>query len=536
MAVQFYEFGKLPDGRSVTAAKLTNHAGASLTVLDYGATVQALCIPDRDGKPVDVVLGYDTAEEYLKNGDYLGATIGRVGNRIGKAEFSLNGKTYVLDKNDGENHLHGGKEGFDKKFWRMAAQDESLLCWRTSPDGEENYPGNLKVQVLFRLTEDNRFCITYDADTDADTLVNLTNHSYFNLSGGGSVLKHRLQLFAERFAENDGGCLPTGALLKVEGTPFDFRTEKEIGADIGAENEQLKPDPAERKGRLRDRQALCGLLRDPAVSERDELLRLPVSGAPGRRPSAQRDELRLPRALRPGGRLQDGTLFISLAEIPQAALFTLRAAGVADGTAVQNDTVTEIRGALRRKNLPEGCFYFFGLFEIVHEAETVGNADAVRIHHHGTRHPVEIAEQEVRGLAADAGEFHEFFHGVGDLSVVLFQKNDSAADDVPCLGVVKTAGMDVLLDLRDIGFCEGFQRRIARKQGGSHHVDPLVRALCRKPDREEQLIVLSVLQRAECLRVFGQQPPDNFIYLFLCTHKKTSLSMEFEFSAGWKRR
>ena len=122
MAVQFYEFGRLPDGRVVTAGKLTNHAGASLTVLDYGATVQALCIPDRDGKPVDVVLGYDTAEEYAKNGDYLGATIGRVGNRIGKAEFSLNGKTYVLDKNDGENHLHGGKEGFDKKFWRMAAR------------------------------------------------------------------------------------------------------------------------------------------------------------------------------------------------------------------------------------------------------------------------------------------------------------------------------------------------------------------------------------------------------------------------------
>ena len=219
MAVQFYEFGKLPDGRSVTAAKLTNHAGASLTVLDYGATVQALCIPDRDGKPVDVVLGYDTAEEYLKNG----------------------------------NHLHGGKEGFDKKIWRMAAQGESLLCWRTSPDGEENYPGNLKVQVLFRLTEDNRFCITYDADTDADTLVNLTNHSYFNLSGGGSVLGHRLQLFAERFAENDGGCLPTGALLKVEGTPFDFRTEKEIGADIGAENEQLK-----RAGGYDHNYVLCG--------------------------------------------------------------------------------------------------------------------------------------------------------------------------------------------------------------------------------------------------------------------------------------
>ena len=122
----------------------------------------------------------------------------------------------------------------------MAAQGDSLLCWRTSPDGEENYPGNLKVQVRFTLTEDNRLHISYDADTDADTLVSLTNHSYFNLNGGGSVLKHRLQLFAERFTENDAGCLPTGKLLWVEGTPFDFRTEKEIGTDIGADDEQLR--------------------------------------------------------------------------------------------------------------------------------------------------------------------------------------------------------------------------------------------------------------------------------------------------------
>ena len=253
MAVEFFDFGKLSDGRAVSAAKLTNGTGASLTVLDYGATIQSLCIPDRDGIPLDVVLGYDTAEEYEKNGDYLGATIGRVGNRIAKAEFSLNGKTYVLDKNDGENHLHGGKEGFDKKIWRMAAQGESLLCWRTSPDGEENYPGNLKVQVLFTLTADNRLVLTYDADTDADTLVNLTNHSYFNLAGKGDVLGHRLQIFAERFAEGDSGCLPTGTLLKVEGTPFDFRTEKEIGTDIGADDVQLK-----RAGGYDHNYVLCG--------------------------------------------------------------------------------------------------------------------------------------------------------------------------------------------------------------------------------------------------------------------------------------
>ena len=239
MAITFSEFGTLKDGRTVTAATLTNKAGASLTVLDYGATIQRLCIPDRAGNPVDVVLGYDTIAEYVQHGEFLGATIGRVGNRIGNAEFSLNGTRYQLAKNDGENHLHGGKEGFDRKMWRMAAQDGSLLCWRTSPDGEEGYPGNLQVRVCFTLTDENRLCIVYDAETDADTLVNLTNHSYFNLNGHGSVLGHLLQMPSERFAENDAGCLPTGRLLPVENTAFDFRQEKEIGADIGAEEEQL---------------------------------------------------------------------------------------------------------------------------------------------------------------------------------------------------------------------------------------------------------------------------------------------------------
>ncbi|MBO7372965.1 MAG: galactose mutarotase [Oscillospiraceae bacterium] len=239
MAIKFSTFGTLADGRTVTAAVMTNKSGASMTVLDYGATIQSLCIPDRDGRLTDVVLGYDTIEEYVQHGEFLGATIGRVGNRIGKAEFSLNGTVYRLFKNDGENHLHGGKEGFDRRLWRMAAQGDSLLCWRTSPDGEEGYPGSLQVRVCFTLTDENRLRIVYDADTDADTLVNLTNHSYFNLNGHGSVLDHGVQIFAERFAENDSGCLPTGRLLPVEGTPFDFRQEKTIGADIGADEEQL---------------------------------------------------------------------------------------------------------------------------------------------------------------------------------------------------------------------------------------------------------------------------------------------------------
>ena len=240
MTVEFIPFGTLSDGSPVTAGRIRNGNGASVTILDYGATIQSLLVPARDGSLTDVVLGYDTAAEYERNGDFLGATIGRFANRIADASFSLNGVRHDLAKNDGENHLHGGVKGFDKHLWRMAAQGDSLLCFRTSPDGEEGYPGNLRVQVLFSLSEDNCLSIRYDADTDADTVVNLTNHSYFNLNGSGSILQHRARIFAERFAESGPGCLPTGRLLPVAGTPFDFREEKEIGADIGAEDEQLK--------------------------------------------------------------------------------------------------------------------------------------------------------------------------------------------------------------------------------------------------------------------------------------------------------
>lgn len=240
MSAVFSSFGALPDGTPVTAARLENVRGCSVTVLDYGATVQSLLVPDRMGRLVDVVLGYDAAAAYEANGGYLGATIGRVGNRIGGASFSLGGETYALAKNDGENHLHGGVRGFDKRMWRMTAEGETLVCERLSPDGEEGYPGNLNVRVTFTLTEDCALRVRYDAETDRDTPVNLTNHSYFNLNGGGSVLGHRLQLSAERFCENDAHCLPTGRLLTVAGTPFDFRAGKELGADIGSDDEQLR--------------------------------------------------------------------------------------------------------------------------------------------------------------------------------------------------------------------------------------------------------------------------------------------------------
>ena len=233
-------FGATADGQAVTAYTLENGHGMAVTVLDYGATVQALLVPDKSGKTVDVALGYDTVAGYEQGGACMGATIGRVGNRIAGARFSLNGVAYDLAKNDGPNHLHGGLKGFDKCMWTGEAKGDSLVFSRLSPDGEENYPGNLSVTVAFTLTEDNALVIAYDAESDRDTLVNLTNHTYFNLNGGGSALDHELMINAERFCESDGGCMPTGRLLPVEGTPFDFRTAKPVGRDIRPDCEQQR--------------------------------------------------------------------------------------------------------------------------------------------------------------------------------------------------------------------------------------------------------------------------------------------------------
>ena len=240
MAVSHFSFGRTAAGEAVTAWRLTNAGGAALTVLDYGATIQSLTVPNGQGGFTDVALGYDAIAGYEANDGYLGATIGRVGNRIGGARFELGGVEYALAKNDGANHLHGGLRGFDKRIWHVEARDDALVCSRLSPDGEENYPGSLSVTVTFTLTDEPALVIAYDASTDRDTPVNLTNHTYFNLNGGGTVLGHALQLFAERFCENDSGCLPTGKLLAVEGTPFDFRLPKPIGRDIGADCEQLR--------------------------------------------------------------------------------------------------------------------------------------------------------------------------------------------------------------------------------------------------------------------------------------------------------
>lgn len=208
-------------------------------LLDYGATVQAVLVRGRDGNFVDVTLGHDTIEGYETHDGYLGACVGRVANRLGGAEFRLNGKTYPLFKNDGENTLHGGQRGFDKYIWDAEILSDGVRFSRTSPDGEEGFPGNLRVSVTYRV-ENGALSITYDALSDRDTLCNLTNHSYFNLNGGGSALSHTLQINADAFLENSEQCMPAGRILSVEGTPFDFRTPKEVGRDIDLDHVQLR--------------------------------------------------------------------------------------------------------------------------------------------------------------------------------------------------------------------------------------------------------------------------------------------------------
>lgn len=206
--------------------------------LDYGATIRSLLVKDSKGQWVDVVLGYDTVAEYENNSGYLGASIGRYANRIGKGTFALNGNTYTLACNNGVNHLHGGRKGFDKHIWHYEILPDGVRFTRTSPDGEEGYPGNLEVAITYTL-RDTTLEMDYKAVSDQDTICSLTNHSYYNLNGSGDVLAHTLQICADAFTENDRGCLPTGRLIAVAGTPFDFRRPKAIGQDIAKEDEQL---------------------------------------------------------------------------------------------------------------------------------------------------------------------------------------------------------------------------------------------------------------------------------------------------------
>jgi aldose 1-epimerase len=237
-------FGQTPDGTSVTLYTLKNANGVVATISSYGGLVTSLKVPDRNGVMGDVVLGYDNLAGYLKESPYFGALIGRYGNRIAKGRFVLNGQTFTLATNNGPNALHGGLKGFDKVVWDakplMTAQGPALELRYVSNDGEEGYPGTLTVKAVYTLTADNALRLDYTATTDQDTVVNLTQHSYFNLAGKGDILGHEVMINADRFTPVDATLIPTGELPSVAGTPFDFRKPTTIGARINDPNEQLR--------------------------------------------------------------------------------------------------------------------------------------------------------------------------------------------------------------------------------------------------------------------------------------------------------
>lgn len=239
-------FGKTKDGTAVDLFVLSNDSGMEVAIATYGGIIVRLTAPDRHGRPADVVLGLDTLDGYLKGHPYFGCIVGRYGNRIARGRFTLNGIEHKLATNNGENHLHGGLKGFDKAVWKareiQAPEARGVELSHLSKDGDEGYPGNLSVKVAYTLSDRNELAIDYSATTDKDTVVNLTNHTYFNLAGQGEgdILAHELTLLAGRFTPVDKGLIPTGEIQSVKGTPFDFTKPVAIGARIDQDDEQLR--------------------------------------------------------------------------------------------------------------------------------------------------------------------------------------------------------------------------------------------------------------------------------------------------------
>jgi aldose 1-epimerase len=239
-------YGRTPSGQDVEAFTLTNVGGVAVRAITYGGTIVSLRIPDTKGRLDDVVLGHDDLKGYLAASPYFGCIIGRYANRIAKGQFSLDGLTYQLATNDGPNHIHGGAKGFDKVIWKAEPferlESVGVAFTRTSPDGEEGYPGSLRVRVTYALNDRDELGVDYAATTDKATPVNLSQHSYFNLAGEGArdILAHELTINADYFTPVDASLIPTGIIAPVEGTPLDFRKPVAIGARIGQEHEQLK--------------------------------------------------------------------------------------------------------------------------------------------------------------------------------------------------------------------------------------------------------------------------------------------------------
>jgi aldose 1-epimerase len=233
-------FGTMPNGKEVYCYTLSCDCGISAEIIDYGATLRSLFVPNKNGSLTDVVLGYDTLEEYINNDGYIGATVGRFANRICKGKFTLNGVDYTLATNDGPNHLHGGNEGYDKRVWEAKEEDGALAFYLTSPDGDEGYPGTLEIKVTYAL-ENGGLAISYEAVSDKDTIFNPTNHAYFNLNGEGLVNDHYLLINADEFTPNDLDCLPTGEVLSVKGTCMDFTEYHKIGERADCDDAFVKP-------------------------------------------------------------------------------------------------------------------------------------------------------------------------------------------------------------------------------------------------------------------------------------------------------
>lgn len=233
-------FGTLSNGTPVTLYRLMGQGDSHVDILDYGATIQSICVPDKNGVLTDVVLGYDDPVQYESRDLYFGATVGRHANRIGGGRFTLNGVTYDLEINNGPNHLHGGSRGYHQRMFTPAVEGDTLRLSLLSSHMDQGYPGNLQLTVSFRFDENNFLTITYEAKSDRDTVINLTNHSYFDLSGGQNPMGQVLSLDADYITENDENTLPTGARLPVAGTPFDFRQPKAVGRDIQEDHIQLK--------------------------------------------------------------------------------------------------------------------------------------------------------------------------------------------------------------------------------------------------------------------------------------------------------
>lgn len=233
------DFGTLPDGGKVEAITLTNHKGTSATIITYGASLQSLITPDRDGKPADIALGYADLDHYLSTPQYFGATVGRFANRIAKGRYTIDGQSYQAQVNNGVNSLHGGTKGFDKVNWTVTQVTDgdtaSVDLQYISPDGDMGYPGQMTVHAVYSLDENNDLTIKYSAVTTRTTIVNITNHAYWNLGGEGcarSINDDKLTLLADSYLPTDSGAIPTGEIRKVDGTDFDFRTPTAIGARV----------------------------------------------------------------------------------------------------------------------------------------------------------------------------------------------------------------------------------------------------------------------------------------------------------------